>query len=195
MKFEIRETVLDGLEVNSVNSRDVYEYLEIDTKYATWIKRAIDKYDFEEDVDYVILKNGNNPLGGRPEKDYLVTMDMAKELCMISNTPKGKETRKIFIQADKKYVAMLKRERRLAIEDTKGYGERNRNGYLKDQLIDSHFRSNPKNPITIAERDLAILVDYNDGLLKDEYKEMIFLQEKLIAGMRKRREELSLELH
>lgn len=30
--------------------------------------------------------------GGRPSKVFIVTMDMAKELCMVSNTPKGKET-------------------------------------------------------------------------------------------------------
>ena len=51
--------------------------------------------DSFDKLDYLISKNGNNP--GRPTEDYIVTMDMAKELCMVSNTVKGKETRKYFI--------------------------------------------------------------------------------------------------
>ena len=35
------------------------------------------------------------PNGGIPKLDYIVTLDMAKELAMLENNPKGKETRKI----------------------------------------------------------------------------------------------------
>ena len=63
--------------VNSVNSREIYEYLEVGTKYADWIKRAIDKYDFVDGEDFIVLKNGN---GTNAFIDYIVTMDMAKEL-------------------------------------------------------------------------------------------------------------------
>jgi len=87
-------------EVNSVNARDVHEYLEVKTHLSTWIKRAIEKYDFIENVDFSILKSGN-PNGGIDKIDYIVTLDMAKELCMIENNVKGKETRKYFIEVEK----------------------------------------------------------------------------------------------
>jgi len=87
-----------GTELNSVNSRDIYKYLQVATKYADWIKRAIDKYEFVENEDFTILKNGN---GSNAFLDYIVTLDMAKELCMVSNTPNGKETRKYFISIEK----------------------------------------------------------------------------------------------
>jgi len=102
MNIQIIETSLNGEKVNSVNSRDIYDYLEIGAEYATWIKRVIDKYDFELGVDFdIFVKPTNN------QKDYIVTMDMAKELCMVSNTIKGKETRKYFIEIEKKKTIPL----------------------------------------------------------------------------------------
>jgi len=66
--------------VNSVNSREIYEYLEVKTEYAKWIQRAIEKYDFVENTDYIIVKNDENPnlSAGRPLLYYIVTLDMAK---------------------------------------------------------------------------------------------------------------------
>ncbi len=42
-----------------------------------------------------------NPKGGRPTKDYYLTLDMAKELSMVERTPKGKEARQYFIACEK----------------------------------------------------------------------------------------------
>jgi len=100
VNMQINQIILNGEKINSVNSREVYQHLGVDTKYSDWIKRAIDKYEFVENEDFQLLKNeksnSNNPM-----MDYIVTLDMAKELCMVSNTPRGKETRKYFIQAEK----------------------------------------------------------------------------------------------
>jgi len=98
--IEIQQTQINGAEENSVNSREIYEYLEVDTQYSIWIQRAIEKYDFIENEDFVLIKNDYKS-AGRPTTDYIVTMDMAKELCMVSNTEKGKETRKYFIKIEK----------------------------------------------------------------------------------------------
>ena len=94
--IKIAKTHINGSEVNSVNSREIYEYLEVGSQYSNWIQRAIEKYDFEENIDFnIFVKPTNN------QKDYLVTLDMAKELCLVSNTPKGKATRKYFIAVEK----------------------------------------------------------------------------------------------
>ena len=95
---QIIKQVLDGAEVNSVNSRDLHDDLEVKTDYSKWIKRAIDKYDFIENEDYAVVKNGD---GNNAFIDYIVKLDVAKELCMVSNTDKGKETRKYFIKVEK----------------------------------------------------------------------------------------------
>ena len=51
-----------------------------------WIKRAIDKYDFKENIDYIRMDMNVPSTGGIAQDAYIVTIDMAKELCMVSNT-------------------------------------------------------------------------------------------------------------
>ena len=99
--------ILFNTELNSVNAREIHKYLEVKTKFADWIKRAIEKYDFIENQDYVILKNGN---GNNAYIDYIVVLDMAKELAMLENNPKGKETRKYFIEFEKQGKALINQQ-------------------------------------------------------------------------------------
>ena len=74
--IKIEKTVLNGAETNSVNSRVIYDYLEVATAYSEWIKRAIEKYDFIENEDYIIILTDSKS----GKRDYIVSMDMAKEL-------------------------------------------------------------------------------------------------------------------
>ena len=103
--LNLKQVSFNGNILNSVNSKDIYNYLQIKTEYSHWIKRTIKKYDFLNNEDYIIInvKNDVNPKngGGRPEKEYIVTLDMEKELSMIANTKKGKQVRKYFIEIEK----------------------------------------------------------------------------------------------
>ena len=101
--IKVTKNEIGNAELNSVNARDIHNYLQVNSKFADWIKRAISKYDFKENIDYTVLKNEKKLNDGvcRPFTDYIVTMDMAKELAMLENNPKGKETRKYFINCEK----------------------------------------------------------------------------------------------
>jgi len=105
--ISITKSEIGNTELNSVNARDIHNYLEVKTKFSMWIQRAISKYDFKENVDYLLAipKNGN---GGKFENiEYIVTLDMAKELAMLENNEKGKEIRKYFIKVEKEYFDSL----------------------------------------------------------------------------------------
>ena len=88
---------------NTANARDVYDYIFKESKTKTafnvWITRAINKYGFIEGKDFQSFLIEST--GGRPKKDYAVTIDMAKELCMVSPTEIGKRARKYFLQCEK----------------------------------------------------------------------------------------------
>jgi len=101
--LQISTTTIGIENVNSVNAREIHGYLEVKTKFTTWIQRAIEKYDFEENVDFMVSKNGKQKSGsgGHNQINYIVTLDMAKELSMLENNVKGKETRKYFINFEK----------------------------------------------------------------------------------------------
>ena len=93
------------MNVNSVNARELWEYLESKQDFSTWIKARIDKFDFIEGEDYLFHKIMENPQGGRPQIDYIITIDMAKELAMVENNEKGKQARKYFINIEKQFNA------------------------------------------------------------------------------------------
>ena len=83
-----------------VSARDLHEFLEVKSKFADWIKNRIEKYGFEENQDFVtISKNLEN--GGR-EIDYILKLDMGKELSMVEGNEKGSQARKYFIACEKK---------------------------------------------------------------------------------------------
>ena len=173
-------TEINGADINSVNSREIYEYLEVKTAYSNWIKRAIEKYDFTESEDYVVSKNG---IGTNTPIDYIVTLDMAKELCMVSNTQKGKETRKYFIEIEKQANKPLTIEQLLE-QNVKVIGR------LKDEVLVLQHKAEinkPKvsyaeavvgsiNPISIREWINTLKSD--EGLKVGERKVIQFLIEK-----------------
>jgi len=98
-------------------ARDLHAVLEVGKDFSTWIKDRIEKYGFTEGEDFIvkldspdlaIQEDGFSPdlvktssQGGRPAIDYHLTLDMAKELAMIENNPKGREVRRYFIRVEK----------------------------------------------------------------------------------------------
>jgi anti-repressor protein len=98
-----------------VSARELHEFLEVNAKFADWIKRMLD-YGFNENEDYsIILKNEKNSVG-RSTKEYAITLDMAKELSMIQRSEKGKQARKYFIESEKQLKAI--QEDRFSIPQT-----------------------------------------------------------------------------
>lgn len=99
MNIQITKSIINNTEINSVNAREIHSYLEIKTPFSMWIKRAIEKYDFEDGQDFTTHKFVN---GKATQIDYIVSFDMAKELCLVEPNEKGKETRKYFIYFEQK---------------------------------------------------------------------------------------------
>ena len=108
---------------NCVSARELHEGLEVKSKFADWIKNRIKKYGFEENTDYICLSKNletqriNGQRGVTAEKDYIITVDMAKELCMVENNELGRKFRKYFIESEKK----LKEIKEIGSKQTKHY--------------------------------------------------------------------------
>ena len=61
-----------------INTRQLHEQLGVGKTYQHWIKARIKSYGFTENVDFISLcLNGKSPKGGRPDKTYISTIDMA----------------------------------------------------------------------------------------------------------------------
>ena len=88
-----------------VSARELHEGIEVGKKFTDWIKNRINKYGFEENEDYTIINNevqSQNRERTYLEQDYIITIDMAKELCMVENNELGRQFRKYFIECEKK---------------------------------------------------------------------------------------------
>jgi len=81
-----------------VSARELHEFLEVKTDFTDWCKRMFE-YGFEEGRDFTSYLGESN--GGRPSKEFALTIDCAKEISMLQRTDKGKEARLYFIECEK----------------------------------------------------------------------------------------------
>ena len=100
---------------NCVSARELHEGLGNKRQFTDWIKQRITRYSFEENIDYIKvslvsqnceIKTGRG--GDTKSVDYIITVDMAKELCMVENNELGRKFRKYFIEAEKKLKQVTK---------------------------------------------------------------------------------------
>ncbi|EDG2011214.1 phage antirepressor Ant [Campylobacter coli] len=83
------------------------------------MKNRINQYDFIENQDYIIKEVFT---GRRPRKEYYVTLDMAKELCMVENNEKGRQARRYFIECEKRLKNIeAEQMQKLAFHQSLGY--------------------------------------------------------------------------
>lgn len=104
MNEMIRTTnaIINNENVNAVNARELHEFLGVGKDFTSWIKNRIEKYDFTKGVDYLLTKIGEQlPSGTKYRTDYIITLDMAKELAMVENNERGKQARQYFIEVEK----------------------------------------------------------------------------------------------
>lgn len=89
-------------EINSVDARELHAFLEVGKDFSSWIKNRINQYDFQENQDYIVLiPHSGEQHGGHNRIDYIISINMAKELSMVERNEKGKEARRYFIECEK----------------------------------------------------------------------------------------------
>ena len=93
---------IGGETVLSSDARDLHAYLNPGTDFNMWIARRIDEYGFEEGKDFQSFLGEST--GGRPPKEYIVSLGMAKELAMVERTPKGKDARQYYIECERRVL-------------------------------------------------------------------------------------------
>lgn len=122
----------------TVSARDLHEALEIKSKYADWFKN-MSAYGFVENMDYFTFsKNLEN--GGRTI-DHNISVDMAKQICMIQRSEKGKLYRQYFVDLEKAWNTpeqVMARALKLADKTIDTLKEDNK------KLIEENERMKPK---------------------------------------------------
>ena len=87
----------------TVLGRDLHDMLGVETRYDTWFARMCE-YGFSEESDYCsILSVRDDGKAGRRRTDHQLTIPMAKEICMLQRTERGKECRQYFIKIEEQW--------------------------------------------------------------------------------------------
>ncbi|RVU69801.1 MULTISPECIES: phage antirepressor KilAC domain-containing protein [Lactobacillus] len=88
-----------------VSARELHKGLGLKKKFSAWWEQSSKKFesgtDYTREPESYLVKSGNGTV--RKYDDWLLTIDMAKELCMMSETAKGQEVRRYFIQVEKNW--------------------------------------------------------------------------------------------
>lgn len=108
----------------AVSARELHEFLEVKTAYKDWFPRMCE-YGFTQGEDFNLLKNERVQMEGnrmitRTVDDAAVTIDMAKEICMLQRNEKGKIARQYFLNLEREWNSPEKvMARALQIADQK----------------------------------------------------------------------------
>ena len=102
MKELIKVTEQNGEQL--VSARELHEFLESKQEFTNWFKNRIEKYGFLENEDFMTILSKS---GGRPQTNYILKLDMAKELSMVEANEKGSQARRYFIECEKKALKQI----------------------------------------------------------------------------------------
>lgn len=89
-----------NFDTQTVSARELHEQLHIGTKFTTWFER-MKEYGFTEGNEFFPKMGETSESGGRPSVDYDISVDMAKQICMIQRTPEGKQCRQYLLDLEK----------------------------------------------------------------------------------------------
>ncbi|EIS9525897.1 antA/AntB antirepressor family protein [Clostridioides difficile] len=101
-------------DIKVVNGRELWEGLEVEKDFSDWIKSNLENVDAVEGIDFSTLKGKTSEQGGRPSIEYILNLEIAKEICLVAGaSPRAnkelkrnsKNYRKYLIAVEEKYKA------------------------------------------------------------------------------------------
>ncbi|MBU4511579.1 antA/AntB antirepressor family protein [bacterium] len=122
INIKVIQKDFNGEKKRFVNARELHQWLGVGKRFATWVTDRISKYDFVEDLDYFVsIPNFGNgykaqklgkiidaKTGKVLPKEYIISVDMAKELAMVENSEIGKKVRKYFIRVESDFKKVMR---------------------------------------------------------------------------------------
>ena len=159
-----------------ISARQLHTALGVTDRFSRWFERML-TYGFEENSDYVGCEIFHD-LARKKVKDYIIKLDMAKEIAMLQRNEKSKEVRKYFIQVEKDFNspekimarALLMADKKIKLLESQNENllleleEANKNADYLDLILQT------KDSLTITQiaQDYGISARKMNQLLKQE---------------------------
>lgn len=95
----MEELIKVDFDTQMVSARDLYESVGSSERFSNWFNRQL-QFGFIENEDYVGCKTFNT-LARQELQDYQLTIDMAKQICMVQKNEKARAVRQYLIDLEK----------------------------------------------------------------------------------------------
>lgn len=159
----------------TVSARELHEFLEVKTKYGDWFHR-MREYGFTEGIDFILvaqIRETNNPRNPNTEYlDHQLTIPMAKELCMIQRTEKGKIARQYFLSIEKAWnTPEMVMSRALKLADKKIQHLKVKNSRLL--VVNANLQPKAEYFDELVDRNL--LINFRDTAKELKVQQKVFI--------------------
>ena len=154
----MNELIKVDADAHVVSARELHEALGVEKRFSAWFETNSQGFVEGEDFTGAYLKVQSNQYGGEKEiQDYNLSVDMAKHICLMSRTDKGKACRQYLIDVEKAWNTpeqVMARALKIANQTIDSLKENN------IRLIEANERMKPKEIFAdaVATSKTSILV-------------------------------------
>ena len=154
----MNELIKVDADAQVVSARELHEALGVEKRFSAWFETNSQGFVEREDFTGAYLKVQSNQYGGEKEiQDYNLSVDMAKHICLMSRTDKGKACRQYLIDVEKAWNTpeqVMARALKIANQTVDSLKENN------IRLIEANERMKPKEIFAdaVATSKTSILV-------------------------------------
>lgn len=97
----VNELILVNVDTQTVSARELHNTLGIEKRFSAWFETNSQGFVEGEDFTSVLSGTVVNNGAKRELQDYDLSVDMAKHICLMSRTEKGKQCRQYLIDLEK----------------------------------------------------------------------------------------------
>ena len=97
----MNEIITVNTNTQTVSARELHKGLCIEKRFSAWFEANSQNFIEGEDFTSVLTSTVVNNGAERELQDYALSVDMAKHICLMSRTEKGKEVRQYLIDLEK----------------------------------------------------------------------------------------------
>lgn len=174
MELQVNTNIAVSETDQTVSARELHVKLEITERFSRWFD-SISKYGFEENQDFTSVRTSTLVNNGaeRELQDYRITIEMAKQICMLQRSENGRKYREYFLKLEKAWNSpemVMKRALQIANQKVEEMKERlfvlQPKADLADALVGSNGAISMAEAVKILELPFGRNTAYS--LLRDK---------------------------